>query len=201
MQPDMAGRELNSVLPRSEALSLLRICKAQVERRALDDRTTRRGDGLLSPRSGPPLLDLRRKPCLDCKGDALAEQCPEHAMHQPAGTTIDQRKSGGDQRVIWDLQGDLLRQRKTQDHPRLGIVRKPLPRRTIDQLVEVGEAPQCLSRYSERQRLVVRDDFLGRGIQRLAPPEHRIQEPKRGAPGAEAFHAWLCGFQRPSPGR
>ncbi len=79
---------------------------------------------------------------------------------------------------------DLLRKRDPQHHPRLAVVGKPLSRRAVDQVIEVGHPPKHLAGNGDRQSLVGGFQArrrLRRRVERAPAPKHGVQHLQRGA--------------------
>jgi hypothetical protein len=100
-------------------------------------------------------------------------------------STVDQRQSRADQRVLRSAEADFLRKRDTQDHARLAVIGEALPSGAVDQRIEVGHSPQHLAGDGDGQSEIRgREAFRcpGGRVQRPASTKHCIQHLQRGAP-------------------
>ena len=85
--------------------------------------------------------------------------------------------------MIGGAEADFLRQRKTQHHPRLGIGGERQPRGAVDQIVEIGNAPQGLPGNGEGEALIggrKARSALRRSLERLPPAKNAIEHAQRG---------------------
>ena len=131
------------------------------------------------------------------RGFAL-HQRGEHAMRQPPRAAGKQRQAGRDHRVRRGLEPQPLRQHQPQHRARLGVVGDTLARRAVDQRVEIGEPAQRLVDDRERQCTVggavdtAQRSALGL-FERLAAPQHRVQQFERRAAGGKSGGFGHCG--------
>jgi hypothetical protein len=197
IQPPVAWSEWNSLGITGAGIVT---SEAQVQGRAMRDGPTSRRHDVISPGLPPAPFHLFRKPWRIYCRQSLSKQGAEHPMDQPARAAVDQRESGRHYRVIGRVQANFLRKRKSQHHSRLAVVGKPLPRRTVNQLVEIGKASQRFTDNSARKRCVGRGQFSGslRGIVHcLAASEDSVQHAKGGLAGLNPFlriygWTWHC---------
>ena len=166
------------------------IGKAEVEQGAVGDGAPRRQHHFFPPSSTPSLFDVRREARCVERGQAFAEQCAKHPMHQPPGPSVDQRQRGGDQRMIRRSKADLLGKCHAQHGPRLGIVGQPLTGRAVDQRIEIRQAAERFAGDGAGQRRISWREFarnLRSIVHRLPAAEHGIENAQRSAPGGKAF--------------
>ena len=199
VKPDVALGELDPPGFLGERLGLLVAGETQVERRTADHRAPRRRHDVASPCRVPALLDRSRKRGFVRRTDPTPKQGPEHAMDQAPRPTLDQRECGRDQRMVGNVQGQPLGERKPEHRPRLGVVRQWQPRRAVDQCVEFGQPPQGLPRDRERKRPILVGDPLRGPVERLSAPKNGVEQPERGSARTQSFdRAWSRVHQRPS---
>ena len=189
----MVGGERHPAIGRRIGLRGFVVREAEVERRAADDLPAGGFDSFLAPRLPPAHLDrIGQARRLD-RLDPAAEQGAEHAVDQPPRAAVDQRQSGGDDRMVGGLQPDLLRQREAKHHACLGIVGQALPGGAVDQRVEVGQPAKRLAADRHREAVVgARQpaDALGGGFERPSAAQHRVEHDQRRAARGDAVTAW-----------
>jgi hypothetical protein len=118
------------------------------------------------------------------QGDAAPAERAEHAVDQLARTAIDQRQHGGDRGMAGRAESEHLCQRDAQREPRLGVIGQGTLSRRIDHGVEIGQMPQHFGGDRAGQRAVVvgadaRERASPSLLDRLAPPQHRVEQAKR----------------------
>jgi hypothetical protein len=112
-----------------------------------------------------------------------AHQRAKYAVDQLTGTAVDQWQRCRDGRVRRRAQAERLNQRDTQHHPRLRVIGQALFRRPVDQRIKIGQAAQRFSRDGMYQCPIgtignALTCAMQRGFQRLAAPQHRIEQAK-----------------------
>ena len=104
-------------------------------------------------------------------------------MHQTSRPAVHERQGRRDQRMLRSPEPRLLGERQSQHHARLAVVWEPLPRRAIDQRVEVRDPPQNLTGNRDGQGLVRRlqipNGLRGR-VERSPAPQDGIEHLQRG---------------------
>ena len=107
-----------------------------------------------------------------------------YTVRQPLGAARQQGQRRRDDGVRRRIEPQPLRQHQPQHGARLGIVGQDLLRGAVDQRVDVGQPAQRLGRDRAGQRAVgigahVLQGIVGRLVERLAAPQHRIEQAQR----------------------
>ena len=118
-------------------------------------------------------------------------------MDQAARAAIDKRQGRCHDRMLRSAETNPLREREPEDHPRLDIIGQALPRRAVDQRIQVGQPPQRFAGNGESQAMVGRGQVAhgstGR-IERAPLTKHGVKDLQRRPPRCETL---LVGGLRP----
>ena len=119
-----------------------------------------------------------------------AQERPQHAMHQPPWSAINQRQRGRNRGMGGCAQPQYLRQRQPQYHACFGIIRQCLLGFAVNQLVQINRPTQRFLRNRDGERAVRRRQPFGRICRRLihrcAHAHDGIKQPQCGSAGRKS---------------
>jgi hypothetical protein len=177
------------------------IRKGQVERRPRSQLATGGRDHILAPRIAPALLDLGREfGRIDCR-QPTAKQRAKYAMNQSPWTAIHEGERRRDNGVVGRAESDLLRESQAEHRAGLAVVCEAVAGGAVDQVVEVGNAPQRLTGDGDREAMIGGRELTlvsGSGIQRLSTPKNAVEHLQRSLASAKTLNAWHRAIQSSS---